>query len=78
MPKLPDMKVLDEPLHEDDHEWVRDNAAVYLERIEQALAAGATPESIYQHYMKKAPHRYPFWLRLKHAACFLQRQNGGG
>jgi hypothetical protein len=69
-----DLSLLDEPLFEDDYEWVRDNAPIYLERVQSALERGATPQGIYQYYMKRAPHRHAFWLRLKHAALHLQQR----
>lgn len=74
MSKLPDLSILNAPLYEDAFDYVRDHAPQYLDRVEQALRAGATPEQIYGHYMLIAPHRQPFWLRLKHAAKYLQRE----
>jgi hypothetical protein len=67
-----DLSNLDEPLFADDYEWVDENAGVYLKQVESALKAGATPADIYSHYMQIAPHRQALWLRLKHAAHFLQ------
>jgi transcriptional regulator GlxA family with amidase domain len=69
-----DLSILDEPLHEDDWEYLRDNAPQYLDRVEKALRQGATPEQVFQHYMRLAPHRYALWLRVKHAAMHLQER----
>ena len=42
-----DLSILDEPLHEDDWEYLRDNAPQYLDRVEKALRQGATPEQVF-------------------------------
>lgn len=76
MPKI-DLTILDTPLWEDDYDYIRDNAPLYLQHIQQALDAGYTPDQIYHHYMKLAPHRHPFWLRCKHAAKHIVEDKKG-
>lgn len=73
---MSDFPELDTPLYEDDLAWLQDNASNYIKAISECLQKGNTPEQIYQHYMSKAAHRHPFWVRVKHAAIAMQRGLG--
>lgn len=59
------------PLFKDDFEFVFENAPDYLDSIRASLADGHAPDDIYRYYVRIAPHRQAFWLRLRHAAEYL-------
>jgi hypothetical protein len=77
MIKQPQLKIglhLEPPLYRDDYEYIEENAPGFLLQLEAALLDGYSPQDIYLHYMDISPHRKPFWIRIRHAAIYLQQQ----
>lgn len=64
---------MSEPLLEDDFEWLKENGRKFLPTIKKALTSGKSPQFIFNYYMSYSPNREALWLRVKHAALYLQK-----
>lgn len=69
---------LDPTLIKDDYEWLQVNSPQFIPAIEGALQDGHKPQDIYQRYMHLSPSRQALWVRVKHAAMYIEQMKDKG
>ena len=66
---------LEAAVAEESWQWLRDNAPVYADALQQEIANKATPDEIH-YFVMRATQRPAIALRLKQAAAYLAGQGG--